>query len=268
MKTRLNRCGKTIFTVFVSVALWMNIGGTLFLTGCIPYGPSPPAGWMARPVRQPESLFNDHPREGSLFQLLIGYKRFMGHSALRLVGPGDERLFWDPGGRYGEAGERQRQKDVIVGKDVPDIMDYAYFRYTAKPHLETEFTVMEWVIPDQTAASMRRVLVEGGDRKPSGDMPPERKFQTDVPAMFCAVAMSHFLMRYGRGGLTVSKSYAYPHDLVIDLWRNHPPRRVIAFKRTGGAILYLPRVTRPRIAHGTRRPMTRSDAAQQNQTKQ
>lgn len=210
------------------------------LAGCIPSGPRAPAGWATTVIESPAELFTDDVGDGSLFQLLIGYRRVLGHSAIRLVGPGDQKVFWDPGGGYGKLKGIERDGDVILDDDVPDIMSYMDHRYREIPLLETEFTVMEWHIKGRSAQAMREVLIDGWSPIQTGGIEPEKKFDNNVPTMACATAMSRFLRDHGQGEVAVTKVHVYPHDILYEVWRSHPPVRVISFKRDRTAALFLP----------------------------
>jgi len=216
------------------------------VSACIPLSPKAPKGWHGTKVENPAPLFDDQERHSILFQLLFGYRRVWGHSALRLIGPGDHKIFWDPGSHYGDSKRLniKRIKDVIFEHDVPSIMTYMNYRYDEAALLETHFTVMEWYISDDTAADMRRVLIHGYDPENEPEPPPLEKFQTDVPTFFCSAAMCEFLQKYGRNEITASKTYNYPHHLLNELWHTHPPQRVIVFNSDRTATVYLPPDTR------------------------
>ena len=198
------------------------------LSGCAL--PKSPNGWVAREAEQ-DDLDDDGP---SRLQLLFCYGPVTSHCLVRIVGPNDERVLWDPGGIYGRRSSVvDRRADVVHGK-VPSLEKYWSYRMTLRQRSDM-MGVFEWDVPDDEARDLRTPLVYGHD--PDA---PERTFETDIVGLACGLALGDYIMRYTSPRLNVPVVWVLPKDTADWLWVNHPPDRVIMFDREADPLVYEP----------------------------
>lgn len=225
----------SLFALPLPLPLLLLLLGSL--SGCIPAGPRVTDTLALQATSEPAPRFDDSERHSSLLQLFIGYRSVIGHAAVRLVAPGDRKIFWDPGSHYGSGDKAvDRRRDVIVGDAVPSPMAYMNYRFDELPFGETSFVVMEYFIDDQIAEQMYDALLAGREASQTSASP----LKTDRATFFCAVSVSEFLIQYAPDDLAPKAVHAYPHDLVQDLLQHHPPRRLIVFRPDRTANIYTP----------------------------
>lgn len=214
----------------------------LCISGCIPKGPRLTDTLALHTANEPAPVFDDDTSNGSLIQIFAGYRSFIGHAAIRLVAPDDRQIFWDPGSHYGSGDDAiDRKRDVIVGQGVPSVITYMNFRFEELPGLETRFVVLEYIIDDELAETMYGVLLDNHQATSDSGLP----FKTDQVTFFCAVSVCEFLQKYAPDDLAPSAVHAYPHDMVQDLLKHHPPHRFIVFHPDRTADIHVPKDRQP-----------------------
>ena len=202
----------------------------LLFTGCV-HLPAPhlPQSWNGT-VADDRALI-DPPNQAQL-QIIIAYGQLVeNHAALRLVSPGRQALFWDPGGGYNkQTAPHTRWNDLIV-QDPPDLKTYLAFRRT---RFDSAVEVFEWIITAEQAEELYDVLQNGRDASdPSG------AFRTSTMGLFCSVAISDFLNRFAGDILTVSDTYFWPNELAKVLY-TQSPNRVIMIRPDNPLVIYQP----------------------------
>lgn len=202
--------------------LLVFLGVSISLASCAL--PRVPKGWEARQIVVQE-LDDSGP---SRLQLLFCYGPITSHCLVRIVGPSDELTMWDPGGIYGFHSPMVARVDDVIHGQVPSLKAFWSYRLTMRERSEM-MGVFEWEIPDDEARHLRRPLVTGDDLNN-----PFHRFQTDVPAMTCGLALSDYLIRYAGPRLMVPIRWIQPADTASYLWSHHPPDRVIMFNRQSG----------------------------------
>lgn len=203
--------------------------------GCTPTRVQPPPGWSPRPAA--EALVDRPAAPGRAWvQLLISYGTITSHNVLR-VGPVDATdpptgVMWDPAGAFGdEYIDWPRREDVLL--ESPDLATYWSFRrWLGDQHrgMSRTMLILEWEVPAEVAAAMRRPLIEahGGQ----GD------FDSDIRGGWCGIAMAHFLRAYGGEAFPLGRGYLQGHPMAGDLWAAKPPRRVIVVSRREPTVVY------------------------------
>lgn len=202
----------------------------LFLiTGCI-HIPAPhlPQSWIGTPVDW-DSLADD-PGQAKL-QIIIAYGQLVeNHSALRLVCPDRQVIFWDPGGGYNaEKAPHTRWNDLIV-EDPPDLKTYMKFR---EIHYDLAVEIFEWNLEIAQAKKMHDVLKNGTDNNH-----PAGIFRTNTLGLFCSTAVSDFLKRFATDIMTVPDTYFRPNKLARVLY-SQSPDRVLIFRRNQQPLVYI-----------------------------
>jgi hypothetical protein len=207
-------------------------------TGCV-LSPAPyrPADWTSRPL---ESGPHTDPAGGPHLQVIITYGGLTSsHSAVRVVGPGDQVVFWDPAGDYGRWGIPlnpvygpyplgvDRSSDVIR-RDPPDLQTYVRFRWGLD---DTGVEVFEWDLPPEEADRLRVILLRGTDPSTGA------RFTTNTAPPFCATAVAAFLRRFVSPTSTLSGWYFFPHSLARALYAQRPSR-VLVFLKDGSSVLW------------------------------
>jgi len=185
----------------------------------------------------PETL--EQPAKQPRVQILVTYNGPMStHAALRLEYPRRAPLFWDPAGLYGSQPDEaehttrtvavQRNNDLIW-HEAPTLPAYWDFVVTTG---DTAMEVLEWPLSEKRAEELYELLVASaqGDGSTTG-------FSTKTTEPLCAIAVSDFLRRFGRGIVQVPDSYLFPTSLAEQL-RKQKPTRILIFSTEAPLVEY------------------------------
>lgn len=169
----------------------------------------------------------------SRLQIIITYKGAEStHAALRLEHAGRGTLFWDPGGGYGLATAEDRngweelpmpaanRKNDLFLADAPSLRSYWRFSRLTD---DTAMEVFEWVLTAERADALHKILLSGARDGGRAD-----GFATKSAPLFCAVSISEFLRKYGRGLATTDENHFWPSDLAARI-RAQTPHRTLVF---------------------------------------
>ena len=210
---------------------WCLIAISVFLVaGCI-HMPAPhlPPSWNGISVA-PASLA-DNPNRGRL-QIIIAYGPLVeNHTALRLVCPERQVIFWDPGGKYNLKEAPSTRRDDLIVVDPPDLETYLKFRSRFN---DAVVEIFEWELETAQAVRLYDILKNG-----TGENHPGGYFQTDTDSFFCSSAVSSFLKQFAPDVATVSDIYFWPNDLAQVLYTQNPDR-VLIFRRRHPPMVYIP----------------------------
>ena len=237
-----------IFTP-MRIIFYLTLCVCLYLpAGCI-HAPVPhlPSTWNGTPAGM--DVTDGKPGQ-ALIQVIIGYGIFMdNHAALRLVCPGRQDIFWDPGGGYNvETAPHTRWNDLII-EDPPDLKTYLEFRKNT--HYDDAVEVFEWDITTSQALALYDVLWNGTN----ADHPAGR-FGSDTPGLFCSTAISDFLGRFATDIMTLNDTYFWPNELARVLY-TQSPNRVMIFRVGRPPMVYI----QPRKASHAQSPPPPGDSA-------
>ncbi len=191
-----------------------------------PHLPSSWKGMAVEPVN-----FADNPGKGRL-QIIVAYGLLVeNHVALRLVCPGRQVIFWDPGGEYNLKKAPHTRRDDLIVVDPPDLLTYLEFRDRFNDEV---VEIFEWELEADHAMRLYDILNYGTDENHPGGL-----FKTDTAGFFCSIAVSSFLKRFASDVVTVSDTYFWPNDLARELYTQNPDR-VLFFRRKHGPMAYFP----------------------------
>lgn len=208
------------YVTAMRIILYLTICGCLYLlSGCIHASvPHLPNTWNGTPTDMDVTI--DRPGQARI-QVIIGYGIFMdNHAALRLVCPGRQDIFWDPGGGYNvETAPHTRWNDLII-EDPPDLRTYLEFRKST--HYDDAVEVFEWDITTAQAIRLYDVLWNGTN---AGH--PAGRFSANTPGLFCSTAISDFLGRFATDIMTLEDKYFWPNELARVLYTQSPSRVMI-----------------------------------------
>lgn len=181
--------------------------------------------------------------ENNRLQVLIMYSGWASsHTALRLITDDGSVVFWDPAGDYGRFDEDwsaqfpssfqdvRRDQDLIV-EGTPDLDTFVRWRWTLD---DTRVEVFEWDVDREYARTLRGILLAQDETGSDGD-----SFSTLTFPMFCTVATSQFLRRFGPPMITVPDWYFFPHRLAEILY-GQDPSRLRVFFWNGPETVYVP----------------------------
>jgi hypothetical protein len=213
---------KFFWCIFIVVAF--------LFAGCIhmpaPHLPSSWNGMAVEPV-----CFADIPGKGRL-QIIVAYGPIVeNHVALRLVCPGRQVIFWDPGGIYNLKKAPHTRRDDLIVVDPPDLVTYLEFRERFDDEI---VEIFEWELETDQAVRLHDILENGTDENHPGGL-----FKTDTAGFFCSSAVSSFLKRFASDVVTVSDIYFWPNDLARELYTQNPDR-VLFFRRNHAPMAYVP----------------------------
>ena len=233
----------------VRIFIYLTMCGCLYLpAGCI-HMPAPhlPSTWIGTPAGM-EAI--DDKSGQARIQIIIAYGTIVdNHAALRLVCPGRQDIFWDPGGGYNvETAPQTRWNDLII-EDPPDLKTYLEFRKNT--HYDDAVEVFEWDITTSQARALYDVLWNG-----TGADHPAGRFGSDTPGLFCSTAISDFLGRFATDIMTVNDTYFWPNELARELYTQSPDR-VMIFRAGRPPMVYI----RPRKASHARSSPPSEDSA-------
>lgn len=166
---------------------------------------------------QPASVNETNEPHGTL-QVLICYGKVLSnHTALRLVTPGEQTIFWDPGGTFLQHDPTRARRHDVLTQNAPDLMEWWHYRRDGcrEPILE----VYEWSLHTDQARRLHGVLLNHRDPENTDQI-----FEPDAGGLQCCTRVSGFLMRFAGGRPNVNKAYFWPHKLGEHLWSQHPDR--------------------------------------------
>jgi len=206
-----------------------------FLGAChSPMNIKPPAQWVASsPAPMAMSLAPQQPQDrDATMRVIICYSPLISsHACLLMDGPGSQRLFWDPGGTFGQdKAPYVRQGDVLLDDSALNLQELWQYRRVGcnEPHV----LVFEWKITAMQAQHRRAILTRHA-RDEKGSV----LFDADAPGGQCSVYMSAFLRRFCEETSKQVGDCFWPHNLAKQLWQCQPDR-VMLIRRPDEVTLY------------------------------
>lgn len=196
----------------------------VLMLGCMTGAPYIPETWMGEEIDLQDLKLR--PVKTRL-QVIICYGYFVSnHTALRLIVPGRQALFWDPGGGYGgdEIGNDSEKDSTrivkerdLVTKNPPDIPTYLEFRWNVAKDAAVE--IFEWDLNPKEGDLLYDVLWNG-----TGPDHPAGAFRSRSWGLMCGASVSDFLMRFAKPRINLSEKYHSPRELSGALYTQSPDR--------------------------------------------
>jgi hypothetical protein len=212
---------------FVGFECFSYLVPAIFLVlmfGCMTGAPYTPETWVGKHIDLRDL---DLRPEKTRLQVIVCYGYFVSnHTALRLIVPGRQVLFWDPGGGYGadQIGDNDeedstriiKQRDIVT-KNPPDIPTYLEFRWKVAKDAAVE--IFEWDLNPEEGARLYDVLWNG-----TGPDHPAGAFRSKSWGLMCGASVSDFLKRFAKPRINLTKKYHSPRDLAEALYTQSPDR--------------------------------------------
>lgn len=251
-RVELSRCAHHRVTMIMSCVLLIG----LFTMGCTSHPRKQiPQGWYIAPEQVSPLMLTNHVTEHEVtsspdkltvatlptpkLQVFICYGWMTSnHACMRIQGPEQHALFWDPGGGYGQHDDDIPTKyDLLLDEHAISVEEVWHYRSVGCN--EPAMLMFEWPLSQQDARNLRDVLVQGQRQDGQGG-----RFESDAPGGFCSMALSSFLRKFS-SHTPLPRRWFWPHNLAKQLWK-YDPARVVLYQRHQQPVVYVASDPKPR----------------------
>jgi hypothetical protein len=175
---------------------------------------------------------------GGRLDVIIPYDKLLaGHAALRLTGPGELGLLWDPGGYFGEHDPHYHRMHDLLLDPAPTVEDYWLGRWHS--YGDSYMLAFEWDLSPAETLRLRTVLVDGMWH---GDGP--ECYDPAAIGGACALTISDFLKHFASERTHIHEAWLWPGFMAEHLWADSPDR-VYMFDANGPTVVYHRRASPP-----------------------